>query len=83
MSWANTLVMGNTNEAFGRVTVEALTAGRPVVGANSGGTAELVHHGVDGLLFRPGDAADLARCLARLGANPEMLTEMSSIASRR
>ncbi|MDA8156344.1 MAG: glycosyltransferase family 4 protein [Actinomycetota bacterium] len=48
------------NEAFGRVTVEAMLAGKPVIGANSGGTAELLCDGFNGLLYTPGDHLDLA-----------------------
>jgi len=43
---------------------EALAAGRPVVTSDHGALAESVNDGVDGRLFAPGDAADLARVLA-------------------
>jgi glycosyltransferase involved in cell wall biosynthesis len=41
--------------------------GRPVVGAASGATPELIRDGWNGLLYRPGDAADLAAKLEGLG----------------
>jgi glycosyltransferase involved in cell wall biosynthesis len=47
-------------EGFGRVTVEAMKVGRPVVGANGGGTVELIRDGWNGLFYRLGDAVDLA-----------------------
>jgi glycosyltransferase involved in cell wall biosynthesis len=42
------------------VIQEAFAAGRPVICSNIGGMAEKVTHGVSGLHFRAGSAADLA-----------------------
>ncbi len=47
-------------ETFGRVAVEAFAKGTPVIASDLGALPELVHHGRTGLLFRPGDADDLA-----------------------
>jgi glycosyltransferase involved in cell wall biosynthesis len=47
-------------ENFPNTVVESFVRGRPVVGAAIGGIPELVQDGVTGLLFAPGDAADLA-----------------------
>lgn len=76
-AWANVVLMCSTQEAFGRVTVEALKCGRPVVGTRSGGTVEILSEGVNGLLFEPGDAAGLAACLRRLVAEPGLLASLS------
>jgi len=48
------------------VISEAQAHGLPVVASNMGGMAELVRDGVDGRLFAPGDACDLARVLTEL-----------------
>ncbi len=48
------------------VIKEAFAAGLPVVASNLGGMAEMVSDGQNGLLFAPGDAADLRRALKRL-----------------
>jgi GT2 family glycosyltransferase/glycosyltransferase involved in cell wall biosynthesis len=53
-------------EASPLVIHEAFCAGVPVVAARIGGIPELVEEGRNGLLFTPGDAADLASALARL-----------------
>lgn len=50
----------SNREAFGRVTVEAMMAGNPVIGSDSGANPELIEDQKSGRLFRNGDAADLA-----------------------
>lgn len=47
-------------EPFGRTTIESLAKGTPVIGSRIGGTAEIISNYVDGYLFQPGDAVDLA-----------------------
>jgi len=49
----------STKEAFGRVTIEGMLSSQLVIGANSGGTAEIIQHGDNGLLYSPGDENDL------------------------
>lgn len=63
---ADISVISATNEAFGRVTVEAMQLGKPVVGAHSGGTIEIIEDGKTGLLFKAGNAKDLASQIVRL-----------------
>jgi glycosyltransferase involved in cell wall biosynthesis len=53
-------------EAFGRVSVEAMRAGLPVCGTNSGGTPEIIDPGVNGLLSPAGDVNALAANLMAL-----------------
>jgi glycosyltransferase involved in cell wall biosynthesis len=66
------LVVCTAFEAFGRTTIEGMLAGKPVVGANSGCTAELISDGETGLLYESGNAADLAEKLALLQRSPAM-----------
>ncbi|KYC64649.1 glycosyltransferase family 4 protein [Heyndrickxia coagulans] len=47
-------------EAFGRVTVEAMLCSLPVIGANTGGTTELIKNGYNGFLYQQGNSDDLA-----------------------
>ncbi len=54
-------------EGFGLTAVEAFARGRPVVGSSFGGIAEIVHDGVNGWLFEPGDHERLGDILRRLG----------------
>ncbi len=53
-------------EPFARVVLEGMAAGLVVVAAPTGGTAEIVRQGENGLLFAPGNAADLADQIAKL-----------------
>lgn len=53
------------------VVLEAMAAGRPVVGAASGGIVDMVVDGVTGLLVPPGDVAALAAALDSILRRPE------------
>jgi glycosyltransferase involved in cell wall biosynthesis len=55
------------------VVLEARAAGLPVLASRFGGLVEVVRDEVDGELFAPGDAADLARRLQRLLDEPARL----------
>lgn len=48
------------NEAFGRVTLEAMLHGIPVVGSNVGGTLELINDRNTGMIYKYEDINDLA-----------------------
>lgn len=63
-------VSTSENEPFGRVIVEAMAAGLPVVATDSGGRREMVEHGVTGVLVRQGDAAAAADALDALRRDP-------------
>ncbi len=63
-------------ETFGRVVIEAFATGTPVIGSALGAIAELVQPGETGLLFRPGDADDLAAAVRRLTGDSEQLGRM-------
>jgi GT2 family glycosyltransferase len=52
---------------------EAFLAGVPVVASRIGGIPETVTDGVNGLLFTPGDVADLRSTLQRLLSDPALL----------
>lgn len=75
---ADVLLNCSVNKAFGRVTIEAMKAGTIVVGANSGGTAELVDNGSTGLLYEPHNPADLAEKLRQLISTPQLMATMAT-----
>lgn len=57
-------------EPFGRVLIEGMAAGLPLVAANAGGVPEIVVDGQTGLLTPPAQPTALADALARVLANP-------------
>jgi len=63
-------------ENFPRVLVEAFACGLPVIASRLGALADLVEEGVTGLLFEPGDAGDLMRCLQWARAHPDEMRRM-------
>jgi len=65
-------LMCSQNEAFGRVTVEAMRAGLPVCGTDSGGTPEIIEPGIAGLLSPAGDAHALAANLMTLESDEDL-----------
>ena len=50
-------------EPFGRVIIEAMLCGKPVVAAQAGGAIELVQDGINGFLVTPGKPQELARVI--------------------
>lgn len=67
---ADAVLTCSRSEAFGRVTLEGMLLGKPVIGARSGATPELVRDGFNGLLYTSGDHVDLANKLRLLFENP-------------
>jgi glycosyltransferase involved in cell wall biosynthesis len=68
---ADVALMCSQNEAMGRVTVEAMSACRPVIGNDSGGTSELIDPSRTGLLYR-GDEDSLAESMTSYILAPEL-----------
>jgi glycosyltransferase involved in cell wall biosynthesis len=73
---ADIVLMCSRFEAFGRVTVEGMLAGKPVVAANTGANPELIQEGVNGLLYKVGDTRDLAEKIRYLYENQELAKRM-------
>lgn len=67
-------------EPFGRVILEGMLLGKPVVATAAGGVPELIRDGETGFLFAPGDAAALARHLVRLLRDPELRAHVGAAA---
>ncbi|MEN4936578.1 glycosyltransferase family 4 protein [Stenotrophomonas sp. TWI1151] len=62
--WSSHVVVPSIKpEPFGRVAVEALSYGRPVIAARHGGLPEIVDEGVNGALFDPGSEPALLSVL--------------------
>jgi glycosyltransferase involved in cell wall biosynthesis len=67
-------------EGFPLVVRDAFAAGVPVVASRLGALEQIVEDGSTGLLFSPGDAADLRRRLAEAWADPVRLETLGAAA---
>jgi glycosyltransferase involved in cell wall biosynthesis len=76
--WAPSLLGGGVC-----ATLEAMAAGRPVVGTRVPGLNEIIVDGVTGYLVKPGDKAGLARQTRLLLDNPDLAAAMGEAGRRR
>jgi len=60
------LVLPSLNEGMGRVLVEAMAAGVPIVASCTGGVPDLVWDGENGLLVPPADSGALEQAISQL-----------------
>ena len=73
-------LMCSHKETFGRVTIEAMKMGKPVVGAAIDATKELIQDGCNGLLYQAGNPNDLAAKISTLYHDRARLTVMGETA---
>ena len=78
---ADMLVAPSRWEGFGLTAVEAMRAGLPVIAARVGGLAEVVEHGVTGLLVEPSSSAALVSAIRSMGS--ESLKSMGEAGRHR
>ncbi len=67
---ADVVALPSRTESFGLVFLEAWLRGKPVIGARAGAVADVIRHGVDGLLVPFGDVEGLAEALRTLLDDP-------------
>lgn len=80
---ANVVILPSTWYEHGPLSViEAFACGTPVIASNLGSLPELVRDGYNGLLFRPGDAKDLAAKVQYAFTHPEHMAQMRVNARR-
>lgn len=71
-----TVIASEGYENYPMTVIESFACSTPVIGSRIGGIPEQVIHGVNGLLFEPGDAAGLAEQMQRLLDNRAEALEM-------
>ncbi len=69
-------------EPFGCVVLESMMSGLPVIGSNIGGIAEQISHGSTGLLFEPGNHAELAEAIFTLLSDNDLRNKLLANARR-
>jgi glycosyltransferase involved in cell wall biosynthesis len=80
---AHLCVLATENESFGRVLVEAMACGVPVIATNSGGIPEIVRHGKDGFLVTPGRIDEMANAMTEILGNEALRRRLAESALRR
>lgn len=71
------------HETFCQAIQEAMASGLPIVAPASGGPVDLVEPDVNGLLYDPGDRAELERAVRRLADDPVLRASMGSAGQQR
>jgi glycosyltransferase involved in cell wall biosynthesis len=56
--------------------IEAMTMARPLIAPDHGGAVEMIENGKTGLLFKPGDAQDLAEKILTLYRDSALRNDM-------
>jgi glycosyltransferase involved in cell wall biosynthesis len=69
-------------ECLPLVYLEALAAGTPVIGTDTGGASEVIHYGENGFLLAPGDVAGTAGALQALLADEALRRSMGARGQR-
>ena len=83
MASARATIVPSRAEAFGLVCIESMAVGVPVIGSRTGGIAEVVREGIDGLLFAPEDHQALARQMIEITENDLFCRRMAAACRQR
>jgi glycosyltransferase involved in cell wall biosynthesis len=76
-------VLPSRSEGFGRVNLEAMAMGKPLISTNVGGIPEVVMDGVTGILVPPGNSEELARAIMQLLNDRELRDSLGREGRRR
>ncbi|HET9781674.1 MAG TPA: glycosyltransferase family 4 protein [Candidatus Dormibacteraeota bacterium] len=79
---ATVLCVPSSQESFGRVYIEAMSVGKPVIGGRIPAVSEVIEDGRTGLLVDPSSAADTERALERLLTDPELRGRLAEAGRR-
>jgi glycosyltransferase involved in cell wall biosynthesis len=76
-------VQSSDYEGTPNAVLEAMALETPVVATDAGGTAEVIEHGVHGLITPRGDVTALTTAIHRMLGDPEMMAGWAAAARRR
>ena len=76
------VVLPSEIDACSRVLFESMAMRKPLIATNAGGTPEIVQDGITGLLVKPGDSSEMAKCIKKL-LDDKYLAEQYGNAGRK
>ena len=77
MQKADVLIICSKFETFGRVAVEAMSSGCPVVASKSGGISEIIEDGANGFTYDSGNFVELANKIRLLMNDKDLYAQIS------
>jgi phosphatidylinositol alpha-1,6-mannosyltransferase len=80
---SHVFILPSRKEGFGIAFLEAMSSGLPCIGANHGGTPEVITHGESGFLIEYDDVDRLVFLLRALMESPALFSKMSNAARHR
>ncbi len=83
MASLDILVSASWAEPFGRVLIEAMAAGKPVVATAAGGAPEVVQDGITGVLVPPRDSQAIANAVLYILQDSQVRQKMGHAGQRR
>jgi glycosyltransferase involved in cell wall biosynthesis len=83
MAACDIFCLSSLNEGMGKVLVEAMALGKPIIASTVGGIPDLVVPAETGILVPPADSDALAKAILTLCADPEMMRKMGSQGKRK
>lgn len=78
---ADASLLSSSWENFPHTVVEALAVGTPVIATRTGGVAEVVRDGENGLVVEPDDVEALTQAIERFFADPELAARLRANAA--
>jgi glycosyltransferase involved in cell wall biosynthesis len=77
---ADVVVLPSYYEGLPLAVLEAMAAGRPVIASRLPAIQEIITEGADGILFEPGNPADLARAIGEVLTDPNQARRLGAAA---
>lgn len=75
-------VLPTLHETLSIALLEASSFSLPLIGSNVGGIPEIITHGVNGLLVKPGNSSELSNAIKIVTSNQDMRKKMGEAAKK-
>jgi len=82
LSYCKILLVPSWNEPFGRVAIEAMAVGVPIIGSDAGGLKEIIENGINGYLVQPKNPSMIAEKIIFLLKHKEKAREMGNMGQK-